>query len=316
MPNLYAACRRLALAFVLLMSVSQNSLAMDLTIGENLQLGDNLQSAEAKLKEFCGNITVLDTASPLFPLAANKEQHLICDQYKDSYLAFGKAVLVIADDQFVQMEAIDVSVTPIKSALGETSSRYLDMNIYSKGTYWLDEKNKRFVWLHEDAKHPNLFSWHNPYLTDSEFQPPNALIEIPALLDFDQNLEELEPLFFEQCSQTRKERHDKVWLPNKPEVQIQINCFGYRFAGFERKMEAVFGDGSLQLVWILTAKAEEQRLRELLVNRWGAPEIHTDKWEVYNEGRISLRKDKPELLVLSDQMIPLYRSKMESEEED
>lgn len=268
MPNLKSVCCHLALAFVLLMGVSQRSLATDLTIGKNLQLGDKLLSAKAKLKGFCRNITVLDTAAPRFPLAAIKEQHLICDHYKDSDMTFGKAVLVIADDQFVQLEAIDVSVPPLKKALGESSSRYLDMNIYSKGTYWLDESSARFVWLHEDAKHPNLFSWHNPYLTDSEFQPLPASIEIPDLLDFDQDLEELKPLFTKQCSQTRHERHAEVWLLNKPEVQIQVNCFGYLFAGFERKFESVFGDGSLQLVWILTAKAEEPRLRELLVERW------------------------------------------------
>jgi len=214
------------------------------------------------------------------------------------------------------MEAIDVSVPALQKVLGETKSMYLDMNIFHNGTYWLDENHARLIWLHDDAKHPNLFSWHNPYLTTSNIQTQTASVEIPDLFDFDSDLEKLKPLFAEQCDQIQQEHHEEAWLLNKPEVQIQINCFGYMFGGFERKFEAVFGDGRLQLIWILTAKAEEPRLRELLVKRWGEPETNTANWEVYAKGRISLRKDKPEMLVLSDQMIPLYRNELESVKAD
>ena len=89
---------------------------------------------------------------------------------------------------------------------------------------------------------------------------------------------------------------------------MQINCFGYEYAGFERKFEAVFGDGKLQVVWVLSGQQEEQRIRQQLLADWGPAEITNPKWEVFAGGKISLRKDKPELLILADEMIPYYRT--------
>lgn len=307
-------CYRSILSIVVLLGISHPSSALELAIGKSLQLGDTLTTAEHKLEGFCEGLSTIEVSSPRFPLAANNENHLICDGYNDGALSFEQAAFVIADDQFVQMEAKGINVAEVRKQLGETDSKYLGMDIYKKGTYWLDQSNTRLMWLHDDAKHPNLFSWRNPYLPNSEFQNSPASIEIPRLLDFERKLEQLKPIFAEQCDQTRVEHHENVWLPNKPKEQVQINCFGYLYAGFERKMEAVFGDGNLQVIWILTAKAEEQRLRKLLMEKWGEAETQTDNWEVYANGRISLRKDKPELLVLSDSMIPLYREMLHSAE--
>lgn len=50
-------------------------------------------------------------------------------------------------------------------------------------------------------------------------------------------------------------RDERVWLPHAPTTQDQVNCFGYYYAGFPRTIEAVFGDGTLELAWILTAAA-------------------------------------------------------------
>ena len=86
---------------------------------------------------------------------------------------------------------------------------------------------------------------------------------------------------------------ERVWLPNKPEQQVQIDCFGFPYAGFERKFEAVFGDGKLQVIWVLTGKPEESRLRALLIKDWGQPSLVNESWEVFGDGRISLYNAKP-----------------------
>jgi len=302
-----------ALVFVSLLANPIASNAGELVIGNSLQIGDDLKATESKLKEFCQRIVVVNADSPRFPLAANSEQHLICKKYQNSDVSFEKAVFVIADERFAHMEAIGVSVPALEKMLGEPNGKYLGMKIFADASYWLSVDRARLVWLHDNAKHPNLFSWNNPYLSNSEFQYTTPSIEIPNLLNFDKGLNDLRPLFADHCKQVQEEHHENVWLLSNPDEQIQINCFGYHYAGFDRKFEAVFGDGKLQLVWILTAKAEESRLRTLLVERWGKAEMDTAKWEVYADGRISLRKDKPELLVLSDEMIPLYRGELESE---
>lgn len=41
-----------------------------------------------------------------------------------------------------------------------------------------------------------------------------------------------------------------------------------------------------------------------LIRVRGQPKMINDSWEVFGEGRISFYKDKPEFLILPDQMIP------------
>ena len=93
-----------------------------------------------------------------------------------------------------------------------------------------------------------------------------------------------------------------VWLLSQPELQQQLDCFGLEFAGFPRKVEAVFGDGILEQAWILTGKGEENRVRKALVAEYGNPIFVNDKWEVLHENQVMLRKDKPEVLMLSTKL--------------
>ena len=91
-------------------------------------------------------------------------------------------------------------------------------------------------------------------------------------------------------------------------MQQQLDCFGFEYAGFPRKIEAVFGDGILEQVWILTGKPEEDRIRQALTEAYGAPSFVDENWEVFDDGRVMLRKDKPEVLMVSDRLAPLYRA--------
>jgi len=70
----------------------------------------------------------------------------------------------------------------------------------------------------------------------------------------------------------------------------------------------IFGDGILQLAWILSAKQEESRIRDLLVAAFGSPIQTNEDWETFDDGRIFLRKDKPEVLASSNILVP-YKEK-------
>ena len=295
------------LIVVLILIVSQSASAQ-LNIGDGLQLEEDLATVKQKLLNYCRTSKVIDIQQPRYPLAATREQHLICDGYRKGETFFERAAFVIADNKFTQMEAKGVSIDKIMNSLGEKAGNYLQMDVYQKGEVWVDSKQKRLLWIHSDAGHPNLFAWKNPYLVPNAKEKTNHSTKIPTLLDFDSTIDKLRPKFRQACKQIKEDKINKIWLPNQPKEQIQINCFGYSFAGFERKFEAVFGDGKLQVIWVLTGKPEEARIRRQLTADWRKPEVVNDKWEVFGAGRISLRKDKPEFLILSDEMIPLYRS--------
>ncbi len=61
------------------------------------------------------------------------------------------------------------------------------------------------------------------------------------------------------------------------------------------------------MVWILTGKGEENRLRQQIVKEYG-PALYVDEaWEAYNNWQLMLRKDKPEILLLTKELAEFYR---------
>jgi hypothetical protein len=153
-----------------------------------------------------------------------------------------------------------------------------------------------------------MFLWRNPLLSANASAArvfdPSA--RIPSVLIFGESIETLAFLFEERCGMTTQDEIEQIWLPTNPARQTQINCYGYDYAGFTRKIEAVFGDGILQLAWILAGSGEEDRLRQALIAAYGPAISDNGTYEVFADGRVALRKDKPEILILSEELVPLY----------
>lgn len=261
----------------------------------------------------CAQVSAVKVDPPRYPLASEREVHLVCTGYSGGPLVFDTAAFVVADGALAQMEALGVRPENVYTQLGEADGTYMAMENFRGGTTWYDGATARLLWLAESAVHPNLFAWPNPNLANRDTPPVNHSTLVPDLLDFSSDLETLGPAFNQRCTRTIFHENERIWLPNEPSEQLQIDCFGFPYAGFDRKLEAVFGDGKLQLIWVLTAKPEEDRIRNRLVRDWGKPSLVNDTWEVFGDGKISLRKDKPELLLLSDEMIPLYRDQFETD---
>lgn len=279
----------------------------NMILGDNVELGDSLMTLQAKLEGFCESVNVISVDRPQFPLARSSEQHLICSAYSGNDVTLEKAAFTIADGQLVHVEMTRIEIDAVRNQLGPLSANYVDMENYNSASHWLNAAQESLIWLSPEGLHLNLFVWHNKFLDDEAYAYERADIAIPEIVDFDSPLALQETLLEELCSPLLVETEDESWLPNSPAVQVQANCFNYSFAGFERKFELVYGDGKLEVIWVLTSKPEEQRIRELLVDAWGSPEIENEIWEVFNEGRVALRKDVPEVLMLSDEMVPFFR---------
>ena len=160
--------------------------------------------------------------------------------------------------------------------------------------------------LTQESVFPHMFLWSNPLLSAnaSAARPFDPSARIPSVLKFGESIETLAPLLEESCDMTRQDEIEEIWLPTNPARQTQINCFGYDYAGFTRKIEAVFGDGILQLAWILTGSGEEDRLRQALIASYGPAISDNGTYEVFADGRVALRKDKSEDLMLSEELVP------------
>lgn len=267
--------------------------------------GDSVELVGEKLTPRCAHMRRVEVRAPSFPLAKESEHHLICRGLETlAGTRIDGAAFVFGDGKLRMIEARGGAAAAFGS--GDESSHYMHFAIHDDGERWVDNDGDAVWFLSEAARHPNLFSWRHPLLDDSDSLPCyRSSAAIPPILDFTKTLDESKEAYLKECPLVHAEE-TRVFLPNKPAIQAQVNCFGYEYAGFPRKFEAIYGDGKLEVVWILTGKEEEARVRNALVAEFGAAETVNEKWETYAGGRVALRKDKPEVLLLSDDMVPHY----------
>jgi hypothetical protein len=270
---------------------------------------DTLASVKQKLEKQCKKARIISVKKPVYPLAKDSEKHFVCEEIKLDDEMIREVVFAFGDDRLSLIEARGGAFeTLTNKAKGEV------MNFMKYKAFFADlmvaNKSEDAVWLlSAESAHPNLFAWSNPYLPSNKGKKKKyeKSAKIPDLLKFGADIKELMPLFEKQCPLLQVEEIGEPSLPTKPKKQIQLNCFGFEYAGFPRKIEAVFGDGILELAWILTGKGEEDRVRQALIKVYGRPESSNKSWESFNDWRIALRKDKPEVLVLSEKLAPFAK---------
>ncbi len=275
-----------------------------------LELGVEIEAARQAAKTECTSSREIVVDPPSFPLAREREVHLLCRGWKAVDATVEDAVFVFADGELTAIEARGGAVEALANDTASGDS-YLHYRVF-RDWHGLADPASDAVWILSDgALHLNLFTWSNPFLRGVAEAPRyRQSAAVPSLLDFDAPLEAQLPRFEVECPLLDVGHDERVWLPNQPSRQAQVNCFGYEYAGFPRKLEAVYGDGRLQVVWILTGNGEEDRLRRALTQAFGQPISTDDKWEAFAGGRVALRKDKPEVLLLSEEIAPLYRSEL------
>lgn len=270
-----------------------------------LSSDDSIQSSQAKLESSCEEVLEVTIQPPSFPLARDREVHLICRNFNLDMETVGAIALTFADEKLVMIYAqgnaadlfLGFATGPVQDYL-QFSASFEDLLVTDR------EADKAWV-LSAEAAHPNLFMWTNPYVSNSDRVEYDPSVKVPEILGFGSSLEKLQPLYEAQCDFNHLGTY-RVWLLNQPEVQQQIDCFGFEFAGFPRKIEAVFGDGILEQAWILTGKGEEDRVRQALIAEYGEPTFVNEQWEVFHNKQVMLRKDKPEVLMLSEKLAELF----------
>jgi hypothetical protein len=275
--------------------------------------GDSLADVKSKLSKPCRSSRVFQVDPPSFPLAGKSEVHFICEGIRLGEDEIGEVAFVFADDKLSLIEAHGGAAEALAKRASAEAKPYLHFKAYFEDLMLADAE-KDTVWLlSPESIHPNLFAWSDPYLPSNKGKRTKyrESAEIPAVLKFGAKLAELLPEFEKQCAFLNVEEIAEPWLETKPKTQTQINCFGFEYGGFPRKIEAVFGDGVLELAWILTGKGEEARLRKALTSAYGKPDFADERWEAFGGWRIALRKDKPEVLVLSEKLAPVYKARIE-----
>ena len=129
---------------------------------------------------------------------------------------------------------------------------------------------------------------------------------VPRAVRFGATVAETEKALRGLCRTVALRRIDPPFrvLRGIKDKQMQIDCDGLAFAGKPRWAEFVFGDDSLEMVWIMTSKADETALRARMSGIAGAPDRQNAKFVSFAQGRMALRTDVPEVLLYSEKMVP------------
>lgn len=296
---------------VILLALTPMSHAINLP--GNVEWGESIAAAVEKLATYCSAVRTIAVQPPSFPLATSKEEHIICRGFRSGEATIDAIAFVFGDDKLIMLEARGGAVAALGAIDSANLRNYMHYEVSDNSERFVD-KNADAVWfLSSSALHPNLFTWSNPHLdaTDEPAKAYNLSAVAPTMLAFGSTLDELRKSFVANCALLIIEANQQIWLPHEPSSQTQVNCFGFEYAGFPRKIEAVFGDGVLEVVWILTGKPEEDRVREALVAAFGKGATVNENWEVFAGNRVALRKDKPEVLMISERMLPYYVTNFE-----
>ncbi|SHG53458.1 hypothetical protein [Flagellimonas flava] len=255
-----------------------------------VEMYDSLHAVEEKMQPYCQSSHLINVEKVSFPLSKKKEEQLI---YQDcnvhDFFLFKSVVFTFADNKLSMI-----------SIYGDGVSKLADVEFYKGYKFFagndklvVAEEKKQAFFLTDEGLHANLFSWDNPYFGSIDDVPDyttSALI--PEVFKFGENRARLIPDLDSITTFSS--------IMDFPNGESQIDCFGIEYAGFPRKFEAKFDkEEKLYKLWILTAKQEELRIKNALGRVYGRPIFTNDQWEVFNDWKVSLRKDKPEILVIS-----------------
>ena len=276
-----------------------------------VEFGDGIEVVEEKLRSHTSRAQKVAPKETRFPLAEESEVYWTArDLVTSAGDSLSHVALTFADGTLALVEMRGPGVSAIVERAGEKDFSLAQWEVYLPERLVATESHDHAWILREDALHPHLFLWSNPSIAigSSQYSPATDSAAIPAALAFGADLEDVYLRLAEVTPHRVQREIDEVWLPGSPKSQIQIDCYGVPYAGFTRKVEAVFGDGVLQWVWILTGKGEEARVREALVQEFGEPHFVSDRFEAFNDWRVGLRKDKPEVLLVAEEMTGAVRA--------
>ncbi len=292
------------LLLLLLGSVCMLS-AQKQTVFNGVTLGASIETVKNKLQDSAAELYKVKVAEPSFPLSESKEEHLICIKCKAGNKLIEEVAFTFSDDKLNLVQAYGNVMDAFVGDRTDTADVFMQYQVYWEDLMVLDkEKDKGWI-MSPEAAHPNLYAWDNPYLpiNGAEEQRYDLSVAVPDFLEMGGSFETLKPALEKASSFT----FVRELPPDDPTAQLQMDCFGIEYGGFPRKFEALFGEGKLNMVWILTAKGEEDRLRQLLIAEFGNPIFINESWEAFNGWQVFLRKDKPEILLLTPELGEFYK---------
>jgi len=213
------------------------------------------------------------------------------------------SVYTFADDALVMIEARGAGGTLAPAP--EPAMQMEAFDVYAEQGVVINRQRDQ-TWYFGDLNLANLFIfWDNPVwenrdaAIDTEwFLPPEAV--------WGESAESVMAALGDKCGLMKHRSIDELWLRTAPAEQQQLDCYGYEIAGYPRKLEFVFGDDRLEQIWLMFGPADIARARDHFSGEFGAPVHVGDVLEAFEGWHVAIRKDIPEILMLSPKEVELW----------
>ena len=251
-------------------------------------------------------LTVFYASSPpVYPLAGATEHHYLCLGYRYDGGIVDKVIFLFADGTLSQIEARGgavVAFAPLRSPF----RRFFHLVVYDEGERFASVRDDTVWYLSPAAKQASLLFWSNPYLGDRPGQPKyDQSARAPQELEFGAAMGQLLPGLKQACPLLKVNKEGTGTSSQELANRSQIDCYGYEFAGFPRKLEVVFDDNRLRLARILVGQPESPRLFVALTAEHGLPTSRTETEVVFGDGQVALQQG-PAVVLLQPKRVSLH----------
>ena len=136
---------------------------------------------------------------------------------------------------------------------------------------------------------------------------PAQEITKPDIFTFGSSLEEMKKKIEPFCDEVVVRLNEEQQLPTATESQSQLDVAGFMFAGKKRKVELIFANDQLDLIWILTEHDEEKSFIESYKELYGDPTHELDEVTFFLEHGVAVRNKPHEILFISERLKEPYR---------
>lgn len=279
------------------------SISQDLV---GLSLGDTYKKILPMLKEKSAEVEIYDDKIKLLPIAKENTIHVVSRKFKVSEkLTIDKIIFTFTDDRLNLVQSLDSRFVRFVQDNSSSSEAvpYAGYTVYPKTGFVISNKNSSVSWLQPQHLHSHIFLWTNPLLINSSIADDPVDFKILNGVELGMSIEKvkqiMKPLAYIEEKPIKPSRYPIA------KEDFQLNSYGYSYGGFPRKIEFIFLDGELKVIWILTAKEEEGRIKASFSRQFGNP-IRESKKYIYFNRNMRIRKDVSEILIttLKDHYLP------------
>lgn len=125
----------------------------------------------------------------------------------------------------------------------------------------------------------------------------------PEHFVFGASVDEIQAALSPYCSSLKLRSIVPITAPLAEHTQVQIDCDGYVYGGADRKVELVFQDDQLDIVWILISSDEIPLFVNSFTETLGEPSFEIEFGTVYLQANAAVRIEPAEVLYASERQV-------------